>query len=166
MFFLDHKCAKVDVQTPSVLQPINTTVDCTQLSNRKRTLNTIDKYVTHTAAKYKYQIHVCEKCNHTYQGDHVFQMHQEQCEKKYCYVCKKLFGCLQKYKKHMHNCPPKRYSCTVCLKTYVRESDAEEHRRKHTGSFSTFTCSVCSCTLLTYTSLQLHMRQMHSTITI
>jgi len=70
----------------------------------------------------------CKKC-FLYRDDYL--SHCNTCERHFCSVCKKMFWSKRNYEKHLvSNCPPKRYMCIRCKKTYSRKSDKDAHERR------------------------------------
>ena len=77
-----------------------------------------------------YKIFQCEKCNLHIHGYDQYTQRDKKCEKIICDVCKKTFGSQKSFRKHLKNCPPKRFSCDICHKSYSQKSDAISHQKK------------------------------------
>jgi hypothetical protein len=72
----------------------------------------------------------CSNCQKAFLHQEECHLHQLSCNKYFHIVCKKTFHSTHSYHKHFRNCPPKRFSCTQCKKSYSRKSDREAHRKK------------------------------------
>ena len=81
--------------------------------------------------------------------------------KKKCDVCKKTFGSQKSVRKHLKNCPPKRFSCDICHKSYSQKSDAISHQKKHASQPSLHKCSKCHQEFMTLKQLRIHSEQIH-----
>ena len=107
--------------------------------------------------------HRCGKCKSVFQGLTNFQKHQRRCSKLFCVTCKKTFYVKENFDRHFTNCPPKRYPCSKCHKTFSRKSDVEKHEKKHADVKPTFSCPSCGCICLTQKQLELHAQGSHAT---
>ena len=75
--------------------------------------------------------YICPTCRECFLQEYLFVTHCEACDKHFCCVCKKTFWSSRAYKKHcVSNCPPKRFGCGCCKKTYSRKSDRDNHQKK------------------------------------
>jgi hypothetical protein len=119
---------------------------------------TIDKYFKQTnivnPEKKKY---FCCKCDCTLIGITEKQEHEKLCNKKKCSVCQKTFWTAENYSRHLHNCPPKRYNCSFCLKSYSRKSDKEKHEKTHPKCQKKNICHFCGKVFLLTSLLDRHI---------
>jgi uncharacterized protein YlaI len=135
------------------------TKNCEDMPERKKNLKqgTIDSYYkpTHSVnlQKKKYN---CIECGETVIGICMKLYHESVCTKKKCFVCNKIFGNLTNYTKHLRNCPPKRYTCKNCSKTYSRSTDRNNHEKKHLLDPKKIVCGKCNCIFLMEHLLRQH----------
>lgn len=105
---------------------------------------------------HKYTLYVCQLCQVQVQGHHMFLIHQANCAKVYCRICKKTFHSQQTFNKHLQsNCPPKRHQCQQCRRTYARKSDRDIHA-KSCVSGKLYKCDKCSKLFMSKVWLQQH----------
>ena len=105
--------------------------------------------------------YICKGCNQVFIGIVAFNNHSKQCEKETCTICKKTFFSAQTFRKHFRNCPPKRYPCPLCAKTYSRQSDVEKHTRSHEAVREQNKCHVCGMIFLCVSGLRAHAEKYH-----
>ena len=80
---------------------------------------------------YAQKVYTCSCCHMPICGKSAYNKHVESCSKYKGTKCKKTFFSEPSFKKHRHNCPPKRYPCTICKKDYSRQSDTDKHMKTH-----------------------------------
>lgn len=123
---------------------------------------TIDLYFPQTntvdIAKRKF---FCAKCKCTLIGIASKVKHETDCVKQMCQVCKKIFWNSDNFRRHLRNCPPKKYLCNMCPKMYSRKSDRDLHEKSHGPVACKIVCQQCGCLCLTKQLLLLHNKQKH-----
>ena len=108
------------------------------------------------------KVYTCPHCLICISGEIVYRKHVQDCSKYKCKTCKKTFLSDSTFKKHLRNCPPKRYPCEICQKDYSRKCHTDKHMKTHATVPKPFICHWCGCQCLTGKQLELHIEQKHS----
>ena len=103
----------------------------------------------------------CEHCKKHFFTFVALRKHAKICKSYFCVTCKKTFVIEANFEKHFKNCPPKRYPCTICSKSYSRKSDMEAHMRCHNNIQPKIQCRMCGAICLSSKLLTLHEEQEH-----
>lgn len=115
----------------------------------------------------QHKLYRCELCNILIKGYDKLKAHQVVCEKRYCYVCKKTFHSEGTFRKHLRtNCPPRRYSCSKCSKTFARNSDCSAHQKGCPGQpkQECLNCGVVFMTRQLLTNHQCNMQPFNNPV--
>jgi len=95
----------------------------------------MDHFILPTTKNPTRKVYSCEKCHAKFNLFNNFNQHIVVCSNYSCLVCKKTFKSQENFKKHkIKNCPPKRFHCEKCPKSYARKSDCEKHKKTHVTS--------------------------------
>lgn len=103
----------------------------------------------------KYKLFACQHCKSKIKGQEALNVHEASCRMRYCDTCHKTFHSVENYQKHVKNCPPKRFACTKCSKTYTRKSDKSAHEHKCCG-VPQHRCTQCNHIFLTKKLVESH----------
>ena len=121
---------------------------------------TIDNHII-VGTSNERRIYKCSHCKIILADYLKYRKHIVNCKKYFCVVCKKTFRIEKNFEKHFKNCPPRKFPCGICGKTYSRKSDTVKHENSHPTPRAIFQCPVCNCVCLTDGSLALHVKQSH-----